>query len=67
MIEKGGIEKNSDKLKPGDSYQGSIRFKLDISQLPKPFQIAAVGSKDWNFSSEWKTWQFTLPAVGENK
>lgn len=25
-----------------------FRFRLDISQLPRPFQIGAVGQSDWN-------------------
>jgi len=27
-----------------------FRFRLDVSQLPRPFQIGAVGSPDWNVS-----------------
>lgn len=49
-------------LKAGEPYQATLRMKLDISQLPKPFQIVAVGSRDWILSSEWKTWSLTLPA-----
>lgn len=58
------IEKGADKppLKIGETYQAGLHIKLDISQLPKPFQIAAVGSRDWSYSSEWKTWQLALPA-----
>jgi hypothetical protein len=25
-----------------------FRFRLDVSQLPRPFQIGAVGQSDWN-------------------
>lgn len=58
------LEKGNEKppLRIGETYQGALHIKLDISQLPRPFQIAAVGSRDWNLSSEWKTWQFALPA-----
>jgi len=59
-------ERSQDKLKVGDSYQGAIRLRLDTSQLPKPFQIAALGSKEWSLASDWKNWFFTLP-VGEGK
>jgi hypothetical protein len=27
-----------------------FRFRLDVSQLPRPFQIGAVGQSDWNIS-----------------
>ena len=29
-----------------------FRFRLDTSQLPRPFQIGAVGQSDWNISVE---------------
>lgn len=53
-----------DKLQPkaGETYQAALRLRLDVNQLPKPFQISALGSKEWNLSSDWKTWQATLPA-----
>jgi hypothetical protein len=40
-------------LQPGVSYQASLRMRLDVSQLPKPFQITALGSREWNLSSDW--------------
>lgn len=40
-------------LQPGLTYQASIRMRLDVSQLPKPFQITALGSRDWNLNSDW--------------
>jgi hypothetical protein len=29
-----------------------FRFRLDTSQLPRPFQLGAVGQTDWNISAE---------------
>lgn len=29
----------------------SLRFRLDTSQLPRPFQIGVVGQSDWNISA----------------
>ena len=40
-------------LQPGVSYQASMRMRLDVSQLPKPFQITALGSREWNLNSDW--------------
>lgn len=58
------IEKPIDKpqIRPGQTYHAALRLRLDVTQLPKPFQISALGSRDWNLSSDWKTWQVTLPA-----
>ena len=64
VIEKPAADKG-DKIQPrvGESYQAAVRLRLDINQLPKPFQIAALGNKDWNLASDWKAWQTTLPAA----
>ena len=57
------IEKAENSLvRPGETYTAALRLHLDITQLPRPFQITALGNRDWNLSSDWKTWQATLPA-----
>ncbi len=48
-----------ERLQPGGSYEAALRLYLDLSQLPKPFQIEAVAGRDWNLSSDWKRWVFT--------
>jgi len=64
VIDKAIVDKG-DKAqpKPGEAYQAAVRLRLDITQLPKPFQIAALGNRDWILSSDWKTWQLTLPVA----
>jgi len=42
----------------GASYEASLRFRLDTAQLPKPFQVTAIGSRDWNLSTDWLKWTF---------
>jgi hypothetical protein len=32
-------------------YKLDFRFKLDLSQLPRPFQIGALGQSDWDVSA----------------
>jgi hypothetical protein len=32
-------------------YSVNFRFRLDVSQLPRPFQIGAVGQSDWNLAT----------------
>ena len=51
------IEKNA--LKRGNVYEVSVRMKLDVSRLPKPFQVNALASKEWNLPSEWYRFSFT--------
>lgn len=51
----------SDKPRPGETYDAALRLRLDVTQLPRPFQITALGNKDWNLSSDWKIWRPTLP------
>jgi hypothetical protein len=31
---------------------------FDASQLPKPFQLTAFTSKDWDLSTDWLRWVF---------
>ena len=48
-----------DALKKNQKYSAALRMKLDISQLPKPFQVNALASKDWTLSSDWYRWEVT--------
>lgn len=43
-------------LGKGASYTAALRMRLDSSQLPRPFQISAVGSREWSVSSDWHRW-----------
>jgi hypothetical protein len=36
---------------PDQRYNVDFRFRLDVSQLPRPFQIGAVGHADWNITA----------------
>lgn len=36
------------ELDPEATHYVDFRFRLDVSQLPRPFQIGAVGQSDWN-------------------
>ena len=37
-------------------YEAQLRMRLDTSKLPKPFQIDAIGSDEWDVSSSWFRW-----------
>lgn len=51
-------------LDPAQTYQASIRMRLDTNQLAKPFQVNAINSKSWNLQSEWHRFDFSLKALG---
>ncbi len=48
-----------DVLTKGARYEAAVRLRLDVTQLPKPFQINALASRDWSMQSEWYRWSFT--------
>ncbi len=48
-------------VKAGETVQAEVRMHLDVTQLPKPFQINAVNTRDWNLSSDWKRFNFQVP------
>lgn len=39
------------EIDPEARHNVDFRFRLDVSQLPRPFQIGAVGHADWNLSA----------------
>ena len=49
----------ADELTKGTRYEAAIRMHLDINQLPKPFQLSALGSREWSLQSDWHRWSFT--------
>lgn len=38
-------------LASGARHRVDFSFKLDLAQLPRPFQIGAVGQADWNINA----------------
>ena len=54
------------EIKSDQVYLAGLRMSLDLTQMPKTFQVSALSNKDWNLSSEWLRWSFSpaemLPA-----
>lgn len=50
---------NRDQLVLGTRYEAAVRLRLDVNQLPKPFQLSALASREWSLQSEWQRWSFT--------
>ncbi len=48
-------------VKAGETVQAEVRMRLDVTQLPKPFQINAVNTRDWNLASDWKRFSLLIP------
>ena len=46
-------------LKRDITYQAAMRMRLDTSQLPKPFQVNAIASRDWTLTSDWHRWSIS--------
>lgn len=46
-------------LATGEKYDVRVRVMLDVSQLPKPFQINALNNRDWRLISEWKWFSYS--------
>ena len=46
------------KVRMGDAYVAAVRMRLDVNQLPKPFQLSALTNRDWTLDSDWKRFPF---------
>lgn len=49
-------------IRPGADHSLVFSFKLDLSQLPRPFQIGVAGQRDWSIALE-STQKMTLQAA----
>jgi hypothetical protein len=52
-------------VKSSETYTASLRLSLDRSQLPKPFQLDALASKDWQVDSKTARWNFAPGGLGK--
>lgn len=41
-------------LSSRDEYEAQVRMRLDVTQLPKPFQVNAITSREWTLASDWR-------------
>jgi len=51
VLEKG-------EVKNDQPYLAGLRMHLDLTQMPKTFQVSALANKDWNLGSDWMHWGF---------
>ena len=50
------------EIDAGTDYQAALRMRLDVMQLPKPFQVNALTSRDWTLTSDWRRWPLKFMA-----
>ena len=44
------------RLQDNENYIANLRFRLDVNALPKPFQVAALGSRDLDLDTGKVSW-----------
>ena len=49
---------DADALDNGVSYHAALRFRHDLTLLPKPFQVTALSNRDWSVATDWMNWTF---------
>ena len=58
-------------LKVDETYLAALRVRLDLTQMPKTFQVTAIANRDWNLASDWARWSFvptdSKTGASENK
>jgi hypothetical protein len=42
-------------------YEAALRMRLDVTLLPKPFQLSAITSREFNLESGWKRFVYRPP------
>lgn len=65
LLDKEGGGYFSRLLKKGSQCCSAFaRMRLDVTQLPKPLQVNAITSEDWNLESEPYRWEIQPPTAG---
>lgn len=56
------------QVQRGQNYQAGVRMRLDLTQLPKPFQVSALTNREWTLASDWYRFNFAfVESEHENK
>jgi len=43
------------------NYEAAVRFRLDTTLLPKPFQVSALTARDLHLETPWKRFVVRSP------
>ena len=55
VLDRGAVLADAD-------YDAAVRMRLDVTLLPKPFQLSALTSRELNLESPWKRFTYRPPA-----
>ncbi|TJZ78948.1 DUF4390 domain-containing protein [Chitiniphilus eburneus] len=55
------VLKDTDLARDKEPLAGRVRLLLDVSQLPKPLQLSAMGKDDWELASGWVDLKRSIP------
>jgi hypothetical protein len=48
------------QVQRGQKYEAGVRMRLDLTQLPKPFQVNALTNREWTLASDWYRFNFAF-------
>jgi Domain of unknown function (DUF4390) len=48
------------QVQRGQKYEAGVRMRLDLTQLPKPFQVNALTNREWTLASDWYRFTFAF-------
>jgi hypothetical protein len=48
----------------GERYDAALRLRLDVTQLPKPFQVNALALREWQLATTGIAGAFTAMSAG---
>jgi hypothetical protein len=48
------------QVQRGQNYTAAVRMRLDVAQLPKPFQVSALTNREWTLASDWYRFNFAF-------
>jgi hypothetical protein len=48
------------QVQRGQNYTAAVRMRLDVAQLPKPFQVSALTNREWTLASDWYRFGFAF-------
>lgn len=54
-----------DDLEEDAEYLASLRIWFDLTRMPKPFQVEALASSQWELTSDRLEWRMKLPVIGQ--
>lgn len=55
------------RLQEGENYIANLRFRLEVAALPKPFQVAALGSRDLDLDTGKVSWAFVALSLRDSR